>query len=390
MCAGGDLDAPDVADVLARLVEKSLVSAEGGFAGKRRYHLLETVRLYARERLDEAGETRVLAGRHAGWVLALAEEEHGSQRLDRDAANLRVGLDTLLENEPGDALRLCVALWPYWMRRIDLHEAHRRFAQALAAAPERTAARARGLLRAAAVDLRSGEVSRGRQLAEESYSVASEIGDRYAEWRAFQLLGEFALVTDATDVARLWLERGLELARREGFAPEEAIGVYSLGVACWIVGDLAHAEDLIGESVELVAGLSGSSERIISPVNLVEIRSSQTGGRPGLRIVFEDTLQPFLEISCDAALGYVLANQAGLVSARGDLARARTLLKESAWRFDDCGDERGRAAVLVRRAISSSPMGTSRRPVSLWRRRWSCAGARVTDGVVGSYSPGSG
>jgi predicted ATPase len=121
VCAGGDLDGPGITDVLARLVEKSLVAAEEGSSAERRYWLLETVRVYARERLEEAGETSALADRHARWAIALAEQERGSPRLDREAANLRVGLDTLLASAPADALRLCVALWPFWMRRIDLH-----------------------------------------------------------------------------------------------------------------------------------------------------------------------------------------------------------------------------------------------------------------------------
>ena len=350
VCAGGGLEQRGIADVLARLVEKSLVAAEEECLRRRRYRLLETVRLYARERLDESGETSQLADRHARWTLALAEAEAGSQRLDRDAANLHVGLETLLESAPADALRFCVALWPFWMRRIDLRQAQRHFNHALAAAPERTELRARALLRAAAIDFRRGELPRGRQLAEESRSAAREIGDAYAEWRALQLLGEFGLASDAIDAARLWIERGLELARREGFAPEEAIGVYSRGVSCWFLGDLARAEELVAESAVLLGKLNGSSQQIISPVNLAEIRTGPSGDRPGLRMVFEDTLQPFLEISCDAALGYVLANQAGLVSARGDLARARTLLARSAFRFEELGDKRGEAAVLVRRA----------------------------------------
>jgi predicted ATPase len=350
VCAGTALDRPSIADVLARLVEKSLVAAEEGTSGERRYRLLETVRVYARERLQEAAETSALADRHARWAIMLAEEERGSARLDREAANLRGGLDTLLAGRTADALRLCVALWPFWMRRIDLHEAQRRLDEALAAAPNRTALRARALLRAAAIDFRSGELSRGRQLAEESYSVASGIGDAHAEWRALQFLGEFGLARDAMNVAMSWLERALELARQERFGPEEAIGVYSLGVANWILGDLDRAEVLVSESAELFGALTGSPEQIISPVNFAEIRTSPTAGRRGLRMVFEDTLQPFLEISCDAALSYVLANQAGLVGARGDLARAHGLLGESASRFERSGDERGMAAVFVRRA----------------------------------------
>jgi tetratricopeptide (TPR) repeat protein len=76
-------------------------------------------------------------------------------------------------------------------------------------------------------------------------------------------------------------------------------------------------------------------------VNIAELRT-ESG------VVFEDTLQPFAEMSAGAAVGYVLANHAGLVRARGDLGRARELLDESEARF--AGDPAGTAAVAVRRA----------------------------------------
>ena len=112
-----------MADVLARLVEKSLVGAEHLGRG-RRYHLLETVRLYAVEQLEAAGERASLAERHARWALAMAEREGDSPGLDREAANLRAAHDALLARDPQEALRYCVALSPFWLRRIDLQEAH--------------------------------------------------------------------------------------------------------------------------------------------------------------------------------------------------------------------------------------------------------------------------
>src|SRR5438309_1189845 len=78
----------------------------------------------------------------------------------------------------------------------------------------------------------------------------------------------------------------------------EAVSVYSEGVARWLLGDLAGAEARIVESADLFRGLSGSSERVLSPLNIAEMRSSAAAGQPGLRIVFEETLQPFVEISC--------------------------------------------------------------------------------------------
>ncbi len=350
VCAGGDLDVLGIADVLARLVEKSLVTADETSSRERRYRLVETVRLYARERLREAGETVAFADRHAHWALTRAEEDRSSPRLDRDAANLRVALDTLLARTPADALRLCVALGRFWMRRIDLHEAQRRFEQALAGAPEPTAVRARALLAAAAIHYRSGALSRGLPYAEQSYALASEIGDARAQWRALQFLGEFGIATDAVDVAIPWFERALELARHERFAAAQAVCVYSLGVAHWIAGDLARADELVARSLDGFRALAGSPGLISSPVNIAEIRSPQPDGRPGLRVVFQDSLQPFLELTSEAAVSYVLANQAGIARDRGDLARARELLLVSGSRFEAAGDEAGRAAVLVRRA----------------------------------------
>jgi predicted ATPase len=350
VCSGGELEGPEIADVLARLVEKSLVVADSSSSRERRYRLLETVRLYAREQLDAAGETSELAERHARWALGLAEHERGSPRLDSDAANLRTALDTLLGRAPTDALRLCVALGPFWLRRIDLDEAQARFDQALRAAPDRTSLRAQALLAAAAIDFRSGDLGPSREHMEESYVLASELGDAHAQWRALQLLGEFGLATDAADIARPWIERALELARSADFAAEEAVCVHSLGIVYWIVGDLALAEAHVACSIDLFATLANSPHRIPSPVNIVEIRANQSAGGPGLRVVFQDSLQPFVEISCDAALGYALANQASIVRARGDAAKARELLGASAARFEMAQDAVGEATVLVRRA----------------------------------------
>ena len=125
--------------MLARLVEKSLLNAERIGRG-RRYHLLETVRLYALEQLEQAGERAELAARHARWALATVEREGGSPGLDREARE-PAGRTRHPARAATRARRFAtrVALLPFWMRRIDLSEGHRRLEQSLAAAPERTA-----------------------------------------------------------------------------------------------------------------------------------------------------------------------------------------------------------------------------------------------------------
>jgi predicted ATPase/tetratricopeptide (TPR) repeat protein len=349
VCAGEELEVAAIVELLARLVEKSLVGAEQ-LGRVRRYHLLEIVRVYALEQLEQAGERARLAERHASWALALAEREGRRPALDREAANLRAAHGALLARDPPVALRYCVALLPFWMRRIDLEEAHERLARSLAAAPERTSVRAAALLATSAVDYRAGDLACGAEHAQESYEIAVELGDARAQWAALQRLGEVSVGYDNGEQALQRLEAARELAQREGLAAAQAVSTYSLGVARWLRDDLAGAEALLIESAGSFRALAGSDERILSPLNMAEMRSSDPAGQPGLRIVFEETLQPFIEISCDTAVGYVLANQATIARVRGEHERARALLDEAGERFAEADDERGEADVLIRRA----------------------------------------
>ncbi|TQM46070.1 BTAD domain-containing putative transcriptional regulator [Pseudonocardia cypriaca] len=116
----------DVVDVLAGLVDRSLVSVLPGGAGEpTRYRLLESVRDYALDRLAEAGEVAATRQRHLDHHVALAERAavrlRGPEQarwlrvLDGASADLRVALDTATTSgEVGAALRLVDALGWYW------------------------------------------------------------------------------------------------------------------------------------------------------------------------------------------------------------------------------------------------------------------------------------
>jgi predicted ATPase len=397
VCPDDSLDAGEVADALGRLVEKSLVSAEV-LGSERRYSLLETVRLYASQRLEEAHEAESLGARHADWALALAERIGDSPRLDRESANLTAALDTLLAQAPADALRMCVALWPYWLRRIDLEEANRRFADALERAPERTALRCRALLAAGALVLRSGRLALGEEYARAGIELARELGDVGAEWRALHFLGVTSVSRDDAEGAVERFTQALELAERYRLAALAALCVYSLGVARWRLGELPLGEELVAEAIERFRAIGCSDERVPS---LPSVGESHGIGLEDLepRIVFEDTLHPFVDVSCDAAIGYALANQAGIARSRGDLERARSLLAESLERFERTADERGQADALLRLGYleladgSPAAAGASlERALELRRRQddrrgvgMALSGLGLVDTVAGNY-----
>jgi predicted ATPase/DNA-binding SARP family transcriptional activator len=137
VCAGRDLPAERVPDLLSRLVDRSLVVREAD-----RFKLLESVAAYGAERLAEAGETAAVRARFVRSHTELAERQNERlrgpdqrrclERLDAEAVNLRRALDLAVTgNDTGHALRLVNALAWYWFLRGRLTEARRSIRSAL-------------------------------------------------------------------------------------------------------------------------------------------------------------------------------------------------------------------------------------------------------------------
>ncbi|MFI6905290.1 BTAD domain-containing putative transcriptional regulator [Nonomuraea sp. NPDC050394] len=132
VCAGGEVAADDVLDLLSRLVDRSLVVTADGA----RYRLLESVAAYCVERLRAAGELDEVRRRRDDHYADLAEraapylrgedQRRWLERLDDESANLRNVLDEALHRgAAGLAVRLVVALAWYWYLRGRHREAHR-------------------------------------------------------------------------------------------------------------------------------------------------------------------------------------------------------------------------------------------------------------------------
>jgi predicted ATPase len=144
---GGDL--PDVLDALLRLVDKSLVLADGAGAGgaagaaeaTARYRLLETVRQYAEEKLLDAGEAGAARARHRdhflAWAQRAAPEVTGRDqlgwlaRLEAEHDNLRAALEWSRGDGTDRELRLAAALAHFWLLRGYGEEGRARLHEAL-------------------------------------------------------------------------------------------------------------------------------------------------------------------------------------------------------------------------------------------------------------------
>lgn len=164
LCSGDGVHVYDVLDLLARLVDRSLVVTVAG----PRYRLLESVAAYSAERLEEAGEADQMRKRHLAHYVALAEEAeshlrgHGQRQwlaaLDAESANLRSALETAAHYLAAEeALRLVNALAWYWNLRGRFDAGRRAFDLALSIPGQAPAA-----ARAEAMVWQAGLISRLR------------------------------------------------------------------------------------------------------------------------------------------------------------------------------------------------------------------------------------
>jgi predicted ATPase len=281
-------------DTMQSLRDKSLLRRT-----ENRFWMLETIREYAIERLEESGEAGPLWRRHAEHYLALAEEAEPNLRLfsqvwidklEPERDNLRAALDHLEESgETQLALRLVGSLTDFWYYSGHVVEARRRVDRALVADDRPTPARARALISAADLAFVTGDVAMKRWTAEEALDLYRGFGDVWgvacAQWKlgimlvdlgkaneaqslleeaveGFDRLGDVHLAIATTrslawtyhdrgdlETARALHEANLGRAREASFKEMEAV---TLGVLASIAieqGRISDATDLLREAL---------------------------------------------------------------------------------------------------------------------------------------------
>jgi predicted ATPase/class 3 adenylate cyclase/DNA-binding CsgD family transcriptional regulator len=222
VCAGDGIEHEAVLDLLASLVDQSLVVADATEAGVR-YRLLETVRQYGLERLAEAGEDETIRARHRDHFLGIAEraaphletarQSETVQVLDPEAANLAAAIDHAVQTDPELALRFGVALYRWWHTSGRFPEAELAYARMLEASGDLyPGVRARVLQCRAAIASILGEFEAAEAHATEALALADEVGDQATAARA-RLELAIVLIFANPRAARPEIERAAELAR---------------------------------------------------------------------------------------------------------------------------------------------------------------------------------
>ncbi len=186
----GDLDL-DLLDGMASMVDKSLLQQAEQANGESRFSMLETIREYAREKLEASKEEASTRRAHSAYCLVLAEEkvteQSGAERaewLERftmEHDNFRAALEWLTQTADAEwGLRLGAALFRFWEAREYLAEGSDSLAKLLklkgAFAP--TKARARALFAAGVLVGAQGDYASANALFSESLDIARRLGDK--------------------------------------------------------------------------------------------------------------------------------------------------------------------------------------------------------------------
>lgn len=188
VCVDDELRGAEVLDLLAGLVDKSVLQREE-LDQTIRFTMPESIRQYGLARLDDEGSRALVGGRHLDYFAALVREAAGElfgprqvgwlATLRRDHANLRVALELALGSagRPDVALELASAAWPYWVACGQLLEGRHWLDRALFADAERTAARARALWVDALLAVLQGDRAVAEEFADGALELAAATGD---------------------------------------------------------------------------------------------------------------------------------------------------------------------------------------------------------------------
>jgi predicted ATPase/class 3 adenylate cyclase len=335
VCGWGDVDVLDVAGLLGSLVDKSLVVAEHAGAGLR-YRLLETIRLFAAERLAEAGagEAAAAAAGHCAHFLAVAEaaapyltgpdQGRWLARLDADEANLRRAAQHAAGGPDGTAvvLRLGVALWRYWETRSREQGAFALLAPAL----QRPDADADPGLFAAALFTAARTGSHGpaaRRFAGQAVQVARPLGDDRLLISALTALCKAHYWAGELEAALPFGQESVERARRLG---DDVLLGTSLLIYLMPLQtiDPARCPPLYAEAFACTAR-SGDHLTDCDLHNNAAVAAQASGDLPAARAHLDAAARAARQIGWQAV--HLSVNLGDVQRAEGDLDGARSTLQ---------------------------------------------------------------
>ncbi|MGE5248642.1 MAG: ATP-binding protein [Bacteroidota bacterium] len=292
ICSEKPLAPGALLDSLTRLVDRSLVKVERE-SGHVRYRVMETIREYARQKLDETGDTEHLRQRHAGFFIAFAEQADSNlrkpeqfewlDRLELDHDNLRAGWDYAIATNVELAYRLASALLDFWSMR--------------------------------------GNPGEGRQWLALLLPRTNRWGQSARRAHALSVAGRLAYLQRDFEAARRLLEEGLVGARAANHQNEIAFALLWLGWTLHRRHDELAAKACLEECLEISRALQDEWAIAMIFYQLAALAGAQ-GRYEEAEQRYMESLAIFRDQGDNFRAGYVLNGLGELARLLGDYERA--------------------------------------------------------------------
>ena len=338
-------------DTVQALVDRSLVRTDN-----ERYWMLQTIRQYALERLEETGEEDALRHAHARWLVdQLGREGLAQPGRPNDGSMIRVAPErenfrAALEWASGNGMveivgSLASSLVEVWIRAGQFHEAERWITLALRHEHEYNTRLAAQVVSAArAIAWHRGAHAQTTALAQRALALWREVGDPAGIGKEMVSAGRAAAMGGDLTRARADFQQAIGFARERGMEELLAVALNDLGDVALREGQLEEGRSLCQECLAVTP--PGSVTGVIALVNLAHIANREGRTAEATRLA-RGALETALGRGDMLTASWAAFEAAWPLARQGDLERSARLLgagtaflettgAEKDWMLDEC------------------------------------------------------
>jgi len=355
VCCGEMIESRNVLDLLTQLVNKSLVNTRLQPGSATRYHMLETIRQYASERLAKAGQIEAARDKHLQYYLALAEKAEGGLRgpeqphlldlLEAELDNLRLALEYSLKVGEQPAWKLEAGLgiagallWFWhprnrhleglqWLERLLALEENTRGEQGLA--PSRASLRAKALYVAGWLSNNLGDYPKSARFTDEGVELYRSLGQPGRRGLAYTTFNSGLLqkiIGNLPEANRL-LEESRAIFREEGDPFGTSESLLMLGIFAWDRLEYDKARKYHEEALAIKKAI-GDQDGVAGALFYLGRLEFDQGNDERARLLCEQSLAIFSAIHSEFAIELPLYILGILEGIQGNHARAEELYQE--------------------------------------------------------------
>lgn len=351
VCAGDDLAAGSVVEVLVALVNRSMLARVEAGGGVTSYRLLETMRAFALERLADAGEESVLAASHATATVARAEaaarrfegpdRRAALEQIDAGEDDVRAALEWLIgEGRAGPALRLVGACWRWWEHRSLVEEGRSWIGRALAMPALEDGSTLAALVGAAYLAYLQGDMASAIRSCDAGLRLAHHLGSLSCRAHFLSTLSEVDRYQGRHQSAEVRAREAVAIFAGQGDPWWEAHALRVVVLLAWDRGMLDEAASMAETCLEL-STRCGDVEGEAGARAMLAGLSRDRGELEQAEVLFTESLRRFREADEPWGEAQAITGLASLAVALGRNDEALVLADEAFRRHTALGNLRG-------------------------------------------------